>query len=266
MKKTFLSCVLIAITALTMVSCKKSSDTGAKADPLAADRAAVRALSFDASDLKKADGGYIVEGDIFLSNDQVRQGANFTNVPKEEQWRTFNLVSFQPGTVRIITIKNAANLSTAFWNSVLAAAVLRYNELSLHIRFQIVASTAPANITVSAIAGTGAQAGFPSGGNPFGSILMGTGIQNCGTNTAVSVLAHEMGHTIGFRHSDWFNRSISCGAGGSEGQQFDGVGAVLIPGTPSTADLGSFMLACYSCGGNRPFTNFDIIALRALYP
>ncbi len=256
---------LIALTALSVASCKKGSESQAP-DPLAADKAVIRAMSFDASDLKKVDGGYMVEGDIFLSNEQVQAGANFTDVPSEEQWRTFNLVSKPPAPqIRTITIRLASNLNTTFWNTVLQNAVNRYNAVGTRLRFSKVATGAAANITVSAISGSGGSAGFPSGGNPFSSISMGTGIQNCGTATATTVMAHEMGHCIGFRHTDWFNRSFSCGSGGSEGQQTTGVGAVLIPGTPSAVVAGSWMLACYSCGGDRPFVASDITALRALY-
>jgi Dual-action HEIGH metallo-peptidase len=266
MKKVLFSCGLIALASLTIVSCKKNSDTGAKADPLAADRAAVRAMSFDASDLKKVDGGYIVEGDIFLSDENVRNGASTNGVPSEEQWRTFNVVSV-PGASRNITIGLAANLNNAFWNNVLQLAVNRYNALGAGFRltFTKVATGAAANILVTGINGSGGQAGFPTFGNPFNSILMGVGIGNCGTNTAVTVMAHEMGHCIGFRHTDWFNRAFSCGAGGSEGQQFDGVGAVLIPGTPSAIQPNSWMLACYICGGDRPFIASDVTALLNLY-
>lgn len=40
-----------------------------------------------------------------------------------------------------------------------------------------------------------------------------------------------MGHCIGFRHTDYMNRSYSCrGSAVNEGSA--GVGAVYIPGTP----------------------------------
>jgi hypothetical protein len=266
MKKTIISCGLIAFAALTMFSCKKSSDTVSNADPLAADRAAVRAMSFDASDLKKVDGGYIVERDIFLSDENVRAGANLAGVPSEEQWRTFNLVSLPPAPgTRTITIALATNLNTTFWRNVLAGAAARYNNLGLRLRFSVLNPGSAANIVVTAIPGSGAVAGFPTGGNPFNLIQMGTGIEACSGGTATTVMAHEMGHCIGFRHTDWYNRSFSCGAGGSEGQQFDGVGAVLIPGTPSAIVAGSWMLACYNCGGDRQFVASDVTALRALY-
>jgi Dual-action HEIGH metallo-peptidase len=78
------------------------------------------------------------------------------------------------------------------------------------------------------------------------------------------VLTHELGHTIGFRHSDYYNRAISCGSGGNEGDA--GVGAILIPGTPSTSPVGaSIMNSCFRSTENGELTGTDITAVRALY-
>ncbi len=50
------------------------------------------------------------------------------------------------------------------------------------------------------------SSGFPSGGNPYNQIKMNTNAQAYGTNPnkfyITSVLQHEMGHCIGFRHTD----------------------------------------------------------------
>jgi hypothetical protein len=260
--KKLIVCGFAVFAALSFTACKKSADaTPAVEDPLAGAKAVIKNQGFDVSDLRKVEGGYIVEGDIFYSEENLQTGPQNSFVPQEEQYRTFATVSIP----RTISIRLASNLNTTFWNTVLQNAVDRYNALGLRLRFSKVATGSSAAITVTGVSGSGGSAGFPSGGNPFGSISMGTGIQNCGTNTATTVMAHEMGHCIGFRHTDWFNRSFSCGSGGSEGQQTTGVGAVQIPGTPSTAVSGSWMLACYSCGGNRPFVSSDVTALRALY-
>jgi hypothetical protein len=74
-----------------------------------------------------------------------------------------------------------------------------------------------------------------------------------------------MGHCIGFRHTDYFNRSISCG-GSADNEGSAGIGANLIPGTPSGASASaiSWMLACTD-GGDRPFNNDDQTALDFLY-
>ena len=86
------------------------------------------------------------------------------------------------------------------------------------------------------------------------------------TDGIATIIAHEMGHCIGFRHTDYFDRSISCG-GGTSNEGDGGVGANHIPGTPTGADLqgnGSWMLACTD-GSNRDFTNADVTALNYLY-
>ena len=73
-----------------------------------------------------------------------------------------------------------------------------------------------------------------------------------------------MGHCIGFRHTDYMNRSYSCGCSAvNEGAS--SVGAILIPGTPSGPDSGSWMLSCIGSGQNRPFNNNDKTALSYLY-
>jgi hypothetical protein len=113
------------------------------------------------------------------------------------------------------------------------------------------------------------SAGFPtSGGNPYSQIAMSGILQSTyglGVNGIATIMAHEMGHCIGFRHTDYFNRAISCG-GSTSNEGDGGVGAVHIPGTPTgaTAAAKSWMLACTD-GSNRPFNNDDKTALNALY-
>ena len=107
----------------------------------------------------------------------------------------------------------------------------------------------------------------PSVGLPFNTINIGAGLQSntFGVNTVTHVLTHELGHCVGLRHSDFFNRSISCGgAPTNEGQA--GVGAILIPGTPSGATVGgSIMNSCFRTTETGRFTSTDVTALQALY-
>ena len=76
-------------------------------------------------------------------------------------------------------------------------------------------------------------------------------------------MTHEIGHCLGLRHTDYFNRSLSCGSGGNEGD--GGVGANHIPGTPTGFDANSIMLACFSSSEDGEFGPFDIKALEYLY-
>jgi len=84
-------------------------------------------------------------------------------------------------------------------------------------------------------------------------------------NFLTTVIAHEMGHCIGFRHTDYFNRAFSGCSGSPNNEGAAGVGAVNIPGTPTAEDPNSWMLACIGAGVNRPFNANDIIALNYLY-
>src|SRR5699024_4807462 len=83
-------------------------------------------------------------------------------------------------------------------------------------------------------------------------------------NYAATIIAHEVGHCIGFRHTDYMDRSYSCG-GAYSNEGASTVGAIQIPGTPSGPDAGSWMLACIGSGQNRYFNKNDVTALGYLY-
>ncbi|MBC8083111.1 MAG: protease, partial [Hymenobacter sp.] len=89
------------------------------------------------------------------------------------------------------------------------------------------------------------------------------GTANASTYIA-TILAHEVGHCIGFRHTDYAGRQYSCG-GAPVNEGASSVGAVYIPGTAPGNDPNSWMLACIGGGQNRPFNANDVTALRFVY-
>ncbi|MEO7730871.1 MAG: M57 family metalloprotease, partial [Kofleriaceae bacterium] len=112
---------------------------------------------------------------------------------------------------------------------------------------------------------TGGSSGFPSGGLPFNKFQIGSGLKSFPLSTITHVITHELGHTIGMRHSDFFNRAISCG-GAASNEGNGGVGAILIPGTPSGATVGgSVMNSCFRTVETGNFTASDRTALQTLY-
>lgn len=210
------------------------------------------------------DGTVMVGNDAVVTLEASREmvlDANDTD-SAEEQYRTRNLISSNIRNICIDGRTFSGNLSVG-----LDRAIANYNRLGLTFQmFRVTSSTQGCNALIRGrvIGGSGGSAGFPSGGRPFSTINIGQG-SGANADVAEHVITHELGHCIGFRHSDFFDRSISCGgARQNEGQS--NVGAILIPGTPSRAVLrGSIMNSCVPRGTNGEFTSSDVTALRNLY-
>ena len=178
----------------------------------------------------------------------------------KELVHTTNLVS--TSVTKICINPTSTFNSYSLLSQGLDLAIQNYNALGLRIYFARGPTTGcTANITATTTTGAGGSAGFPAGGLPFGTIYIGTGLQSYSLDRNEHVITHEIGHTIGFRHSDYYSQT---GCGGNEGTA--GVGAILIPGTPSTATVGgSIMNSCIPSNPTGEFTSTDITALNYLY-
>lgn len=254
-----------AIISLVMYSCKKNEVQSEDYNVLTEEELdQIAALGFNKGGALKVDGGYIVEGDIFISTDQLNGGVSDSHeliVANEEHYRTTNLVT---GLPRVITVRVNSSLPSSYVTAT-NNAIARYNALGLRITFQRV--TSGGNIVINGINTTQylASAGFPSGGNPYGTVTVSRSyLDTWNANTVTSIIAHEIGHCIGFRHTDYMNRAYSCG-GSAYNEGSAGVGAHHIPGTPTGASANSWMLACIGNGTNRPFTSSDQTALHYIY-
>ncbi|MBT1690094.1 M57 family metalloprotease [Dawidia soli] len=229
-------------------------------------------LGFDVTDKAplKFEDGYLVEGDIYLTDADLAEMKPGSPVPTAEQYHTDNLVS---GT-RNISIYIGTNFPSAYVTA-LNTAIARYNAEGLRLTFSRTTSSGGATIRITRLSssqensGVLGSGGFPTNaGNPYGSIRLSGILQSAyglSTNGIATIIAHEVGHCIGFRHTDYFNRAISCG-GAASNEGNGGVGANHVPNTPTGATLAarSFMLACTD-GSDRPFNADDRTALQYLY-
>lgn len=257
--------LVIAAITMTAVSCKKDAKAPEQSDGISNDvLAKIYNLGYGTKNVQKHSEGYLVEGDIVLTEEDLnsKPESQFLRIADEEQYRTYNLVGSLPRTITV----RISSLPTSY-TTALDEAIRRYNAEGLRVTFTRVSSGG--NIVVSpAPSGAGylASAGFPSGGNPYSSVRVNSAYlgSSPGTNYLATILAHELGHCIGFRHTDYMNRQYSCG-GSYYNEGASTVGAVHIPGTPTGPDSGSWMLACIGSGQNRPFNSNDRIALNYLY-
>jgi hypothetical protein len=271
MKKIFQTILLVTVLSLTFVACKKEL----KEQPVSSETInQIKALGLNTDGVKPVDGGWLVEGDIVVTPADLTAHPTSPDltIAQEEQYRTFNLLSASRHPVVKIALNSSSAAHDAVFTAAIDEAIKRYNAENLTFSMQRV--TSGQDITVVAfyeVSNTLGSSGFPnSSGDPYNQVRMNTYWYSTSTdatnvNYIGTIVAHELGHCVGFRHTDYMSRRYSCGSGGNEGQAKNGVGAVLIPGTPSGPDAGSWMLACIGSNVNRPFNSNDKIALSYLW-
>lgn len=264
--KSYAALIGLAIFFVLNFSCKKNAQTAPDEKAIDPETVAkIRAMGFSTYDLKAIDNGcFLVEKDMVLTPEDLATG--FANAVHTEQFRTTNLVGGPfPRNIRVKAVGGAG----AAIVQALVNAVARFNAAGLtKLSFTAVPFDASADISIfpDITVLNDFRSSFPSASGRPGATIAYNPNRVPGSasgNVLTSIIAHEIGHCIGFRHTDWFNRSFSCGIGGSEGPA--GIGAELIPGTPVAPDPFSWMLACNINGVNRPFSATDLVALRTLY-
>ncbi|MGJ1438423.1 M57 family metalloprotease [Sphingobacterium siyangense] len=289
-------CIPLVWIFLLLHSCNKADVTSAEVSQKDMYIEKLKALGFDLSQgFYEKNGGFIVENDIFLSKEDIDYHSNnkLTEVVKlydlstyaslnsskasggkKSQYRTTNIVSFSSYNTynKTISVYLDPLLNNVLGNG-LDQAIARYNNLNIALNFVRTQNSTNASIRITPIYDDSPErflmnAGFPKNGLPFNSILVNTYYYNSSSirNDIASTLAHEIGHCIGLRHTDYMNRVFSCGVRPTPSNEGSGAeGAVHIPGTPTDGETNSFMLAC-SDGLDKPFTQNDILALKTIYP
>jgi hypothetical protein len=279
MKKITQSTGIAVLAAALFINCNKSAKDQVQSGLLTDDeKALVKSAGFNSNWAERSsDGNYLIEGDLLLSKSQLEELAGVGSpteliIANEEHYRTTNVVSTPGSGFRTITVSLGSGFPS-YYSTGLDQALARYNNYNLKIRFQRVTSGGDIVISGRNLGTSGGgcilgqSAGFPTNsGDPAKGFTLST--SNCATsylnsaNRVDEVIAHEIGHCIGFRHTDYMNRS-SCGQNVNEGTA--GVGAIHIPGTPTTVsgNYNSWMMACTN--GSPTFSSSDGTALNYVY-
>ncbi|RTL09591.1 MAG: hypothetical protein EKK62_01380, partial [Acidimicrobiia bacterium] len=231
----------------------------------------LRLAGYPASEIEvREDGTVVAGGDAVVTLEASREmiGAGEAVDADDIEFRHYRSTNLISPSIDRICVDGSALTGTA--SAALDDALANYTDLNL--AFDMVRTSGPAVgcdtlITIKLFDGSSGSSGFPFGLLPYPTIWLGDDIApNFGAAVTTHVITHELGHCIGLRHTDYYDRSISCG--GSTADEGDaGLGAIHIPGTPTTATANSSVMnACYNAGNTGQWSAADITALTTLYP
>src|SRR6476620_6829050 len=163
MKKILLPITAVCVAATFILSCNKDVKTEVASNDQISQEvlSQIKALGFGTSSIQKHEDGYLVEGDIILTPEFLKSkvSGQLLSAGQEEQYRTTNLVTGLPRTIKVALDSKLAALPG--YASALSEMVNRYNALKLQLNFQVVNSGA----TITLVTGHGsylASSGFPS--------------------------------------------------------------------------------------------------------
>ncbi|SIS60977.1 M57 family metalloprotease [Belliella pelovolcani] len=217
--------------------------------------------------ISEHDDHFLIDGCIHLTKEELNR--NFAKkisgnkLNGENLQATTNaLINYTPGVKRTITYR-IADIPTSGpqnWRPNIQEAMAAWSNIR-NFNFNFVETTSStADITfvefnnMSAIA----SASWPQNGNPGTIIRVNLNYSNLPSSQKTFVMAHEIGHTLGFRHTDWNLQN--------EGQGV--IGANLVRGTwnNDNASVMNSGLFHPNIPNWQNFSRYDILAGRTIYP
>ncbi len=288
--KKIITILLVALGAAgvsTISSCKKDIN-GIKQITQTTDDAKIatlRQLGYNTSNIIDKGSYFVVEGDIMISKKSelftkplpTTKPAVMPNFQNHTDQAAASYLVSQSSISIYIDPSIPSDGSNDDWHAAIADAVSYWNAIpNSRIQFNITTSTT-ADIVIESDSGAIADDAvfaasmFPSTSNAPGNLIEINLDNNGGTTTTelqkAYVMTHELGHTLGFRHTDWNVYGEPSSGAYYVGYNYGYVyGANLINGTRNGADPSSVMNKYDNYFSFSSFSAFDILAVRTIYP
>jgi hypothetical protein len=265
---------LILLAAAITGACAEDRIAGPRFDPQIA--AQLRAMGFDPAEAVIEGGNIIVEEDIVLALSDLTSLTRQAQAKNDHRNRQPTLHEQASGQVLLQYVTNtivsksvATNIlfdlsalsGNSTWQNLARDAMDLITDIDGVAVNLVEGSPAAIKIVFTSLGGLCGRAKFPVSGNPGDSIFLDTSAGCSTSNNRIKwMIAHEIGHTLGFRHTNW------AAVGESVNMPADGAyGANQVPGTPTT-DANSFMHNASPVGGYSDFSTHDYFALFQLWP
>lgn len=245
---------------LAIVSCESDSiinelSVKSRTPEIKSDLAIISSLGFDTTNVVVTDSFYIIEEDISFERGRIQEYINTQGIGTR-QAQSSSIVS----TTNVMNIKlkiDASLYTTSDWRSAILQAIAEYNNIGSLIHFVEVSSNydllikEDTNLSSNVLG----QGSWPSNGKVGSLVKINTTYNYLSLSQKIYLIIHELGHNLGLRHTNWNGLGESTGIG--------------ISGTPNfgdNPDPSSVMNGAtgkYSWDG---FSNYDLVALKTLYP